>query len=112
MKRAHTSQSDLKMIENWDEVPAFTDEAQEAAFWDTHTISEALADKMHSVPRDGGGILPPARPRTKPIPIRFDDTTLARLKALAARRNRGYQTIVREFIAERLYEEEKREGIL
>jgi len=100
------------MIDSWDQVPAFADDAQEAAFWDTHAISEALADQMQPVPVDGGESLPPARPRTKPVPIRFDDTTLTRLKALAARRNRGYQTIVREFISERLYEEEKRDGIL
>jgi hypothetical protein len=54
-----------------------------------------------------------ARPgRTTPIAIRFDQFTLKRLKALAARRNTGYQTLLKEFVVERLYEEEKREGII
>jgi hypothetical protein len=37
---------------------------------------------------------------------------LKRLRALAALRNTGYQTLLKEFIVERLYEEEKREGII
>ena len=32
--------------------------------------------------------------------------------ALAALRNTGYQTLLKEFVVERLYEEEKREGII
>jgi hypothetical protein len=50
--------------------------------------------------------------RTTPIAIRFDQFTLKRLKALAALRNTGYQTLLKEFVVERLYEEEKREGII
>lgn len=50
--------------------------------------------------------------RTTPIAIRFDQFTLTRLKALAAQRNTGYQTLLKEFVIERLYEEEKRVGII
>jgi hypothetical protein len=50
--------------------------------------------------------------RTTPIAIRFDQFTLSRLKALAAMRNTGYQTLLKEFVIERLYEEEKRAGII
>jgi hypothetical protein len=50
--------------------------------------------------------------RTTPIAIRFDRFTLKRLKTLAASRNTGYQTLLKEFVIERLYEEEKREGII
>ena len=50
--------------------------------------------------------------RTTPIAVRFDQFTLKRLKALAALRNTGYQTLLKEFVIERLYEEEKREGII
>ncbi len=50
--------------------------------------------------------------RTTPIAIRFDQFTLKRLKALAALRNTGYQTLLKEFVIERLYEEEKRAGII
>lgn len=50
------------------------------------------------------------RSRTRPIGVRFDESTLSRLKILAARRHKGYQSLLKEFIVERLYEEEKREG--
>jgi hypothetical protein len=50
--------------------------------------------------------------RTTPIAIRFDQFTLMRLKSLAASRNTGYQTLLKEFVVERLYEEEKRAGII
>jgi len=50
--------------------------------------------------------------RTTPIAIRFDQFTLTRLKALAALYNTGYQTLLKEFVVERLYEEEKRAGII
>jgi hypothetical protein len=50
--------------------------------------------------------------RTTPIAVRFDRFTLKRLQAVAALRNKGYQTLLKEFVVERLYEEEKREGII
>jgi len=50
--------------------------------------------------------------RTTPIALRLDRFTLTRLRALAALRNTGYQILMKEFIVERLYEEEKREGII
>lgn len=59
--------------------------------------------KMQDVVRPG---------RTTPVAVRFDRFTLRRLKTLAALHNKGYQTLLKEFIVERLYEEEKRAGIL
>ncbi len=50
--------------------------------------------------------------RTTPIAIRLDRFTLRRLKSLAALRNIGYQTLLKQFVVERLYEEEKRAGII
>jgi hypothetical protein len=42
---------------------------------------------------------------------RSDEHTLARLKRLARKRHKGYQTLLKEFAIERLYEEEKLEGL-
>jgi hypothetical protein len=50
--------------------------------------------------------------RTTPIAVRFDRFTLRRLRTLAALHNTGYQTLLKEFVVERLYEEEKRAGII
>jgi hypothetical protein len=96
-------------IHSVDEIPTFDSEAGEAAFWTTHEIGDDLWEQLPVVPDDE---LPPARPRTRPIGIRFDESTLRRIKILAARRRKGYQTLLREFITERLYEEEQREGLV
>jgi len=54
---------------------------------------------------------PPSRPH-HPIAIRFDRFTLARLKALAELRDTGYQTPLKQFVVERLYEQDKRGRII
>lgn len=102
----------LTPVDSLDEIPQFTSEAEEAAFWSTHSFGDGLLDQGASVPEGGDDLLPPARPRTRPLAVRFDEHTIVRLKTLAERRNRGYHTLLREFVAERLYEEEKREGML
>jgi predicted DNA binding CopG/RHH family protein len=88
------------------DVPSFESEAEEAAFWRTHRLSHDLLEKMSPVT---DGSLPP--PRTRPVSFRLDDHTIARAKSLAAARGIGYQTMLKQFINERLYEEEKREGM-
>ena len=35
-----------------------------------------------------------------------DEHTLTRIKTLARRRHKGYQTLLKEFVTERLYKEE------
>jgi hypothetical protein len=50
--------------------------------------------------------------RTTPIALRLDRFTLKRLKALAALRQIRYQTLLKQFVVERIYEEEKRAGII
>lgn len=107
----------MKMINSWDDVPTFANEEEEAEFWATHDTGNALLDQMQPVPPDGGGALPPSRsrasfPRSRPVSVRLDDDVLRRLKALATRKHKGYQSLLKEFLVERLYEEEKREGLL
>ena len=60
----------------------------------------------------GTGPLPPPRPRKQLLSIRMEGELLNRLKILAAAKNTGYQVQPRQFVADRAYEEEKREGIL
>ena len=99
---------DMEVVERPEDVPVFATEDEEHRFWATHTLSEAILDRMEPVE---DGFLPSPRPRTKPVPIRFSDDVIQRAKALAARRHIGYQTLLKEFVVERLYEEEKRAGL-
>lgn len=99
----------LKLVRRVEDIPDFKSEDEEDRFWSTHTLSDELWEKAKPISL---GLLPKPRPRTRSIAIRFDETVLRRAKGLAERRNTGYQTLLKEFILERLYEEEKREGLV
>jgi predicted DNA binding CopG/RHH family protein len=91
------------------DVPADMTEEQARAFWNTHEITEEYLERAAPVPADA---LPPAGSRSTHIALRIPQDTLDRVKALAAKRGRGYQTLIKQFLVERLYEEEKREGLV
>lgn len=89
------------------DVPEGLNDEEQIEFWETHEATEELLARVEEAPEEER-----PRHRTRPINVRFDTFTIDRLKALAERRSVGYQTLLKEFVAERLYEEEKREGLL
>jgi hypothetical protein len=104
-------QPTMTTVTSWKDVPSFRSEAEESEWWATHEPGDELLAEMKPVPlsreeREQRGS------RTRPVAVRFDESTLRRVRVLAERRNKGYQTLLKEFIVERLYEEEKREGIV
>ena len=106
-----TRKQQSSTVDSWRDVPQFATEAEEVAWWSTHEPGERLLTQMEPVP------LTPEESkarsaRTHPVAIRFDESTLGRVRALAHRRHKGYQTLLKEFVVERLYEEEKREGMV
>lgn len=109
-KPSSAVEQELIEVNSWDEMPSFANEREEADWWATYSLGPGILDAPGA--QDFDNMLPPPRPRTTPMSFRFDSDTVGRLKALAKRRNKGYQTLVKEFVAERLYEEEKREGII
>ena len=98
-------------VDSWRDLPQFATEAEEVTWWSTHEPGERLLTQMNAVPLTREE-LTARRARTHPVAIRFDDSTLERIRALAHRRRKGYQTLLKEFVVERLYEEEKREGMV
>jgi hypothetical protein len=102
----------MTTITSWSQVPHFASEAEEVAWWAVHQLGDEMLAGFKAVPEGGDDWLPPARPRTRPVAVRFDESTLNRVRLLAARRHKGYQTLLKEFVMERLYEEEKREGLV
>lgn|SRR3954469_2172338 len=105
----------MQPVERWSDVPTFASEREEHDFWATHELAgEALASMREGAP----DWLPPpeafrqVQQRTRPISVRLDSDVLRRLKALAAKKRKGYQSLLKEFLVERLYEEEKREGLI
>jgi hypothetical protein len=104
-----TSRESQKEIQSWDEVPVLASEEEERAFWRTHTLGEKLLAQIAKGPPDPD--LPPPHRRTgaQPISVRVDADLLRRLKAVARERNVGYQTLLKQWLAERLAIEETRE---
>jgi uncharacterized protein (DUF4415 family) len=98
----------LKKVHSLETIPEFAGE-EEARFWAEHGLGEELLEAMSPPPES---LLPPPRPRSRVISLRLDEDLLGRLKAIARRKGKGYQTLLKEFVLERLYEEEKREGVI
>lgn len=96
-----------KPIDSPREIPEGLSDEERMAFLEEHGVSEYFLENVEEAPDEER-----PRPRTRPINVRFDDFTLRRLKGLAERRNVGYQTLLKEFVTERLYEEERRQGVL
>ena len=97
---------EFTIITSYDQIPEFDSEAEEAAFWDTHTVSDELASQAQPDPKRS------KLRRSRQTSIRLDPDLHDRLKKLANKKGKGYQTLLKEFVLERLYEEEKREGLL
>src|SRR6266566_712505 len=100
-------------IKQFEEVPNFATEAEEADYWATHGLSEELLARMKPLFFD---VLRPPRQSTVsvavPLSVRFDEDVLQRLRALAAIKRMSYQRLLKAFVIERLYEEEQREGVI
>jgi hypothetical protein len=103
------SDDELIPVNSLDDIPRFANEDEEHEFWSTHSLGQPLLDQMEPV---DDGSLPPPRARTRPVAVRFDDNVIRRLRKLARLKGKGYQTLLKEFVIERLYEEEKRAGLV
>ena len=99
----------MEEVRSPEEIPDFENEGEEAEFWAAHYLGEDLLEKAGPIPEE---VLSSGRPRTRPISLRLDEDVLGRLRAVANSKHKGYQTLLKEFVVERLYEEEKREGLI
>jgi len=86
----------MKCITNWSEIPEFADEATEARFWENHELDGRLmaASILESDSRD-----------STTITLRFDPRMLSRIKRIARSRFLNYQSMMKQWLAERLEEE-------
>jgi len=86
----------MKVITHWSEIPEFEDEATEARFWEEHELDGRLmAGSVHETDtRD-----------STTITLRFDPRMLSRIKRLARSRFLNYQSMMKQWLAERLEDE-------
>jgi predicted DNA binding CopG/RHH family protein len=86
----------MKQIKEWKEVPQFATESEEAAFWAVHRLDGRLMDNA----------LQKADNReSTTITLRFDPRMLARIKRVARSRYLNYQSMIKQWLSERLEKE-------
>ena len=91
-----SSPTPMQKIMIWRDVPEFADEEEEAQFWATHQIDARLMNSaLHR---------PDVRESTT-ITLRFDPRMLARIKRLARSRYLNYQSMIKQWLSERLESE-------
>jgi predicted DNA binding CopG/RHH family protein len=86
----------MKNIARWDEVPQFEDEREEAAFW----LEAGLDPRLMQ-----GSVLKSDTRDSTTITLRFDPRMLARIKRLARSRFLNYQSMIKQWLSERMEKE-------
>jgi len=84
------------IVKNWEEIPFFPNPQEEAAYWKEHQLDPVLM--AVSLSRSEGQ-------DSTTITLRMDPRMLSRLKRIAARRYLNYQSMMKQWIAERLEKE-------
>lgn len=100
------NEREMKPLNHPDEIPDGLSEQELANFFDTHEITEEFLKHTEEVPADE---LPQPRTKAKNVTIRLDLDTIERLQGLAEKKHKAYQTLLKQFVIERLYEEEKQD---
>jgi predicted DNA binding CopG/RHH family protein len=87
-------------------------ETEVQAFWQTHEVGEGLlAEPLDAALKAKLQAARDAR-KSRNITMNLSTNLEQRLRVLAERKHTPYQTLLKEFVLERVYEEEKRLGIL
>ena len=87
----------MRAIAKWEEVPIFDNEEAEAIFWadnkpDVRLMESAVAS-------------PSASAESVAISLRIDPRMLARIKRLARSRYLNYQSMIKQWLSERMEDE-------
>ena len=86
----------MKTITRWSEIPHFESEEDEAAFW---------ADARLDVRLMNASVLKADTKESTTITLRFDPRMLARIKRLARSRYLNYQSMIKQWLSERMEKE-------
>ena len=86
----------MKVITTWSEVPHFETEDEESVFW---------ADARIDVRLMNASLLKADTRESTTITLRFDPRLLARIKRIARSRYLNYQSMIKQWLSERLEKE-------
>jgi len=91
---------ELNTVANWEDVPLFSSEEEEADFWGENRIDIRLINSaVASGSEDTESVT---------ITLRMDPRMLARIKRVARSRYLNYQSMIKQWLSERM-EQEMRE---
>lgn len=86
----------MKVITTWKELPHFDTEAEESEFWASSRLDVRLMN---------GSLLKADTRESTTITLRFDPRLLARIKRIARSRYLNYQSMIKQWLSERLEKE-------
>ena len=92
----------MKIITNWEQVPAFAGDTEEADYWRRNRPDVRLMENSLAV---GAGAN-----ESVTITLRMDPRMLSRIKRLARSRFLNYQSMIKQWLSERMEEEQRRNG--
>jgi hypothetical protein len=87
----------VQTFANWEDVPIFDSEAAEAAFWSENRPGVRLMESAVAGSADAT--------ESVTVTLRFDPRMLARIKRLARMRYLNYQSMVKQWLSERMEQE-------
>lgn len=87
----------MNAITDWEEVPLFDREEAEAAFWADNRVDVRLMESSIAASSEMG--------ESVTITLRMDPRMLARIKRLARSRYLNYQSMIKQWLSERMEQE-------
>lgn len=87
----------MNAITDWEEVPLFDRDEAEADFWSANRIDLRLMESSVAKASEAG--------ESVSVTLRFDPRLLSKIKRLARSRFLNYQSMVKQFLSERVEHE-------
>jgi predicted DNA binding CopG/RHH family protein len=87
----------MNSFPNWNDVPLFDSEQSEAAFWEDNRPDLRLMESSVAGASEGA--------ESVTITLRIDPRMLARIKRLARSRYLNYQSMIKQWLSERMEHE-------
>ncbi len=92
----------IRGVTNWDAVPIFDSEEAEAAYWMENAVSLRLMESSTAASSE--------TTESVSITLRMDPRMLARIKRIARERYLNYQSMLKQWLSERMEHELKGRG--
>jgi predicted DNA binding CopG/RHH family protein len=89
----------MMQVTNWEDVPLFDTEEAEAAFWSEFGVDVRLMESSVASSSESS--------ESVTITLRIDPRMLARIKRLARERFLNYQSMIKQWLSERMEQELK-----